>query len=33
MLTTSFFMTGCFTPKNHDESLPEKMKDQDRQLE
>lgn len=33
ILTSSFLMVGCFTPKNHEQSVHEKMKDQDRQLD
>lgn len=33
ILACSFLMVGCFAPKNHNESVHEKMKDHDRQLE
>lgn len=33
VLASSFLMIGCITTKNHDESIHEKVQDQDRHLE
>lgn len=33
ILAASFLMSGCYTAKNENKSIPEKMKDQDRQLD
>jgi len=33
ILASSLLMTGCFAPKSHNKSIPEKIKDHDRQLD